>query len=182
MVVPATISFFIPTTLPDTYSKTYSTILRQNSITMKKLVILSLTLLFAFSGTSFAQDEETTFTFYRIKQGMMSGATSLVAKIYLNGNEVAMIQNGTIVKYDMESEGSVKVKVVASFGNSPIGSPWVKTMDVKKGEPVHIQLTLNSLSGARGEILNEKGVKRMSKMSFDDTETFKTMRIMIFIG
>ncbi|MEP7168564.1 MAG: hypothetical protein ABI855_04285 [Bacteroidota bacterium] len=120
---------------------------------------------------SFAQDAAKDFTeinFYRIKQSMMSGGAGLEIKVSLNDKEIGSVLNGTIVKYKLYSEGSLKIKGIATGGGGVVGQPAVITIEVKHGQ-VYNYSASGGMGGAKLELLDEKQLAKMQKEKFADT-------------
>jgi len=140
----------------------------------KKSLVLSMImaiLMIGLSNSSFCQSSDKDYAdiyIYREKQSMMSGATGLQAKISLNGKEIGTLLNGTMMKYKLYSQGPIKMKCVAEFGGSGIGSPYIEKIDFENGKEYHIKLSLSSMKGVSGEILNEKQIKKIKKVKFSD--------------
>ena len=139
---------------------------------MKKL--LGFVLMVVFLGTSlysFGQSDENnaTINIYRLKESMMSGGSGLSVKIFFNDKEITLLQTNTKLNYKLYTPGSVKVKCVAEFGGSPVGSPYVETFDFEKGKEYHISISAGSMFGVKGEVVDEKGLKKIDKNKFADT-------------
>jgi hypothetical protein len=120
---------------------------------------------------SFSQTESDTYSIihvYRVKESMMSGGRGLEAKMYLNNKEITSILTGTKLKYKIFSEGLIKMKFVAGFAGSGIGSPYVEELNIESGKEYHIGISVASMKGVSGEILNKKKLKKMSKKKFSD--------------
>ena len=130
------------------------------------ICILSVGAFAQTNGKDYAE-----ITIYRAKQGTMSGATMMDAKIKMNEKEIGSVLNATKLKYKIYSEGSVKIACIGMIAGGPIGKPYVTTIAVKKGEEYHIALTLSNMSGVSGIIMGEKELKKMEKEKFvDQTE------------
>lgn len=130
-----------------------------------------MTVFLGTSINSFGQSNEdnATINIYRLKESAMSGGSGLNVKIFFNDKEVAALQTNTKLSYKLFTTGSVKVKCVAEFGGSPIGSPYVETFDFEKGKEYHISISAGSMFGVKGEVVNEKGLKKINKNKFADT-------------
>ena len=140
---------------------------------MKTILFSILTLVFTGLGTvAFAQDA-ATINFYRAEESMMSGGRGLNIKVYMNDKEVGSVQSNTKVIYKGAAAGSTKIKCVALFSTGPVGKPYVETIEIAAGKEYHISLEAGSMFGVKGELLNEKGVKKMAKVKFSDTTTIE---------
>jgi hypothetical protein len=110
-----------------------------------------------------------TIYIYRLQESMMSGGRGLETKIKLDDKEIGTLLSGTKLKYKLLSVGSMKLKCVAEFGGSGVGSPYVETIQFEKGKEYHIGISVASMKGVSGEILKEKKIKEMEKQKFSDT-------------
>jgi hypothetical protein len=139
---------------------------------MYKLLVLVLTMVFLGSNIhSFGQSNEdiATINIYRLKESAMSGGNGLSVKIFFNDKEITLLQTNTKLSYKLSSTGNVKVKCVAEFGGSPIGSPFVETFDFVKGKEYHISISAGSMFGVKGEVADEGMLKKINKNKFADT-------------
>lgn len=139
---------------------------------MNKLLGLIFMMVFLGTGSySFGQSDEdfATINIYRVKESVMSGGNSLNVKIFFNDKELAVLQTNTKLTYKLYSTGSVKVRCVAGFGESPVGSPYAQTIDFEKGKEYHISVTAGSMFGVKGELVDEKGLKKINKNEFSDS-------------
>jgi len=137
-------------------------------------VMIMTAVFFELPSKTFGQTpgkDYTTIYFYRLKQGMMSGANSVEVKIMMNDKEIGSLTNGTRLTYKLYSEGSIKIKCVGVFGSGVIGSPYVTTIDFKHGDEYHIGLQAFSMTGVKGEILDEKQKNKMNKETWADQTT-----------
>jgi hypothetical protein len=136
------------------------------------LLVMIMTALFselpAITFSQSAGKDYSTIYFYRLKQGLMSGANSVEVKIMMNDKEIGSLTNGTRLTYKFYSEGSIKIKCVGVFGSGVIGQPYVTTIDFKHGEEYHIGLQAFSMTGVKGEILDEKQKNKMNKEVWAD--------------
>jgi hypothetical protein len=139
---------------------------------MNKLIGLIFTIVFVATGLySFGQSNEdhAIINIYRLKESVMSGGSSLNVKVFLNEKEITNLQTNVKLSYTHFSTGNLKVKCIAEFSGSPIGSPFVSTLDIEKGKEYHISINAGSMFGVKGEIVDEKGLKKISKLEFSDT-------------
>jgi len=124
------------------------------------------------SCTSYCQTNEEEYALinvYRLKESMMSGGSGLTVKVLINEKEVCNLLTNTKLIYKLHSTGTVKIKCIAEFSGSGIGSPYVETFEFEKGKEYHIRLTAGSMTGVKGESINEKKLKKVSKNKFADT-------------
>lgn len=138
----------------------------------KLLGLLIAFLMLSVSFSSFSQaneDEYALINVYRLKESMMSGGTGLTVKVYLNDQEIGSLLTNTKMVYKLHSTGTIKMKCVAEFSGSGIGAPYVETFDFEKGQVYHIKLSAGSMTGVKGEIPNDKLLKKISKNKFADT-------------
>jgi len=144
---------------------------------MKKLCLLiafAITAFVILPILAFCQETSKDYTeviFYHPKQNMMSGATSIEVKVYMNDKEVGGLLNGTKLTYRFYSEGPVKIKCVGTFGGGVIGSPFIANIEGKHGEAHYFSLLAYSMTGIKGEILDEKKKEKMDKTAWVDENT-----------
>jgi hypothetical protein len=140
---------------------------------MKKITLLaSLILLISTSVTLFAQSKDyAEINFYRLKQSMMSGGTGMEVKITMNDKDMGSFLNGTKLTCKVYSEGSIKIRCVGTMAGGIVGSPFVTTIDVKHGEVYHYGIQAFSMSGVKGEVLNDKQKEKMAKEKWADETT-----------
>lgn len=140
-----------------------------------KLTFISALLTLALSmniGSISAQDK-ATLNLYRLEESMMSGGRGLNIELYVADKKVGSVQTNTKVMYKTAETGSVKVKCVATFSTGPVGKPWVENIEIEAGKEYHISVEAGSMFGVKGEVLDEKGLKKMSKAKFSDTVTIE---------
>jgi|GEM_PF-2730322 len=136
--------------------------------------LLGLVLMMVLFGTSYhsngqSNEDNAMINIYRLKESAMSGASGLSIKIFFNDKEITLLQMNTKLSYKLYTTGRVKVKCVAEFGGSPIGSPYIETFDFEKGKEYHIRISAGSMFGVKGEIVDEKGLQKINKNKFADT-------------
>ncbi len=110
---------------------------------------------------------------YRAKQGMITGANSLDVVVEINGQVIGNLSNGTKLKYKMHTEGKVKLKCIGNFGQGAVGVPYVINLDVENGKEFHIALVTSSITGVKGSLLDEAGIKGMSDKQFLDENEYE---------
>ena len=139
---------------------------------MLKLNFLVLGIVFMLSSLpSFCQTNEeiALINIYRPQESAMSGGRGLSIKVFINDEEVVTLQSGTKLIYKLKSTGDTKVKCIAEFANGPIGSPFVETYDFSKNNEYHLSIEAGSMFGVKGEMLDEKGLKKIKKKDFSET-------------
>ena len=137
----------------------------------KSFKTILLTAILFISINIFSQTGDKNYAeihFYRVKQSVISGATMMEAKIKINEKEVGAFLNATKLTYKIYSQGTIKINCAGYAAGSPLGQPYVTTMEVKNGEVYHIALTLSNMSGVKGIIMDAKEVKKMEKEKFVD--------------
>jgi hypothetical protein len=135
------------------------------------LVFIMMFLMLSMSNSIFGQadDKDCAIIYiYRVQESMMSGGRGLEAKINLNGKEIGTLLSGTKLKYKLHSLGSFKLKCAAEYAGSGVGSPYVETIQFEKGKEYHLSISVASLKGVLGQILNEKKVKEFQQQKFSD--------------
>lgn len=141
-----------------------------NFIALKNVLfnsILSLSLITISIGAS-AQESSTSVKIFRPAESAMSGGKGLQVKFYVGDKEVGTILSGTTLTYNMSTMGEQKLKFVAEFGGSGVGSPYTETMTFEEGNQYFISITAGSMFGVKGSILDEKGMKKLAKQKFAD--------------
>ena len=106
---------------------------------------------------------------YRLKESAMSGGRGLSVKVFINDKEISQLQSNTKMNYKIYSVGSVKIKCTAEFGGGSIGSPYVLPIELEKGKEYHINIKAGSMFGVKGEVMNDKKMKKINKNKFADT-------------
>lgn len=138
---------------------------------MKYILIVMLMTLAVFGNLndSFGQEKEkAVINFFRYPESMMSGGRSLQIRLYINGDEKAVILTGTKLKYKLSTLGEVKIKCVAEFAGGGVGSPFVKVVDLKNGDEINIRISAGTLTGVKGYLMNEEHLDQMSRAEFAD--------------
>ena len=141
-----------------------------NLISLKKVFmgsLMSLTLI-AISVCVNAQESSTSVKIFRPEESAMSGGKGLQVKFYVGDKEVGTILSGTTLQYNISTMGEQKLKFVAEFGGSGVGSPYTETMNFEEGNQYFISITAGSMFGVKGTVLDEKGMKKMAKQKFAD--------------
>ncbi|HNY02351.1 MAG TPA: hypothetical protein PKG48_07185 [Bacteroidales bacterium] len=140
---------------------------------MKQISCLLLVLLLAGSaGSTYCQTadpESATVHFYRLKESMMSGGTGMNVKIYFADKEIGSMMTNTRFSYKLLSTGPIKIKCVGEMAGGAIGTPYVVTMNLEKGKEYHIALACGSMTGVKGQILEEKDMKKYLKNEYADS-------------
>lgn len=142
------------------------------------LKFLKLGLVVAFFGLSTSligqsAEGDITLNIYRLKESTMSGGSGLNVKLFINDKEVTSIMSNTKLIYKMKTAGSTKIKFAAEFGGSPIGSPYVETMDLSAGTEYHISINAGSMFGVKGSIVDANDLKKLAKNKYNDTITLE---------
>ena len=138
----------------------------------KLLTLIFVTSFFLGANTvSFGQTSEETATinFYRLQESAMSGGRAVNVKIFFDDKEITALQTNMKLTYKLFTTGTVKVKCIGELLGGPIGSPYVETFDFDKGKEYHISLSAGSMFGVKGEVVNEKGLKKINKNKFADS-------------
>ena len=122
------------------------------------------------SPTVYGQSAESSeLIIYRPEQSFMSGAAGIEMKVFINDQEVGVVLNGTVLNYTVFSQGSLKIKFVATGMGTTVGSPNVINLEAKHGETTAIQLSYKYPKGAETKILNSKEHEKVKKLKWADT-------------
>ena len=143
-----------------------------------KIMLVGMIAFFLTSLTSFAQEGEaeySTIHFCRAKQGMMSGGTSFNIRININDKEITNIGNGTKISYKVYSEGELKIFCEGEFSGSPVGSPYLETINVTHGQEYCIEFSAN-MTGMKGKLLDEKKAKKTIKAKYKTEYELEEMK------